>query len=152
MTATQAPIATLPAGFDQPWVVGTLGRGLAFVLADLVVLVLAQSRAVGAGGAEAGTGAGLLLFALALGGAAVWGAVDGHRLDRFTPVLVRWALVAAIAGCFPPLFRAVGGGPDLAVLGSDLVEVGGFTATVILGAATLGCLLGVLTDRRRPLR
>ena len=153
MTATQAPIATLPRShFDRPWALGTLGRGLAFVLADLVVLVLAQSRASGAAGAGADIGAGLLLFALALGGAAVWGAVDGHRLDRFAPVLARWAVVAAIAGCFPPLYRAVVGGPDLSVLGSDLVEVGGFTATVVLGAAALGCLIGVLTDRQRPQR
>lgn len=152
MTTTSAEAATLPASFDRPWAVGTLGRGLAFLLAELFVLLLGQGRAAGTAGADGEIGAGLLLVVLALGGAAVWGAVDGHRLDRFGPVLARWAVVAVLAGCFPPLYRAVGGGPDLSVLGSDLVEVGGFTATVVLGAAALGCLTGVLTDRRSPRR
>lgn len=152
MTTTRAEVTTLPAGLDRLWMLGTLGRVLAFVLADLVVLLVAQSRAGAAGAAESDTGAGLLLFALALGGAAVWGAVDGHRLNRFAPVLARWAVVAFVAGCFPPLYRAVGGGPDLAVLGSDPVEVAGFTAALVFSAATLGCLVGVLTDRRAPLR
>lgn len=152
MTTTQAGVATLPADFDRPWMLGTLARGLAFVLADLVVLLVAQLRAAGTAAPDADIGTGLLLFAFGLGGAAVWGAVDGHRFDRLAPVLVRWALVAAVAGCFPPLYRAVSGGPDLAVLGSDLVEVGGFTAALILCAATLGCLIGVLIERQSPLR
>nr|WP_294696585.1 hypothetical protein [uncultured Friedmanniella sp.] len=152
MTTTSAEAATLPARFDRPWTVGTLGRGLAFLLAELVVLLLAQGRVAGTAAADGDIGAGLLLVALGLGGAAVWGAVDGHRRDRFGPVLARWAVVAVLAGCFPPLYHAAVGGPELSVLGSDLVEVGGFTATVVLGAATLGCLVGVLTDRRAPRR
>ena len=134
MTTTRVEPAPLTTGLDRRWVLGTGARLLAFVLAELAVLLAARSSAL----PDPAVGAGLLLVVLALGPVAVWAAVDASTARRTGPVLARWALVALAAGGLLALWDG----------GTGLRGLGGVTAVVVLASATLGCLAGVVAARR----
>ena len=134
MTTTLIEPVRLAAGLDRRWVLGTGGRLLAFVLAELAVLLGARSSGL----PDPAVGAGLLLVVLTLVTAAVWAAVDAHATRRTAPVLARWAVVALAAGGLLVLWDA----------GTGLQQLGGVTAVAVLASAAVGCLAGVLASRR----
>ncbi|SDS91840.1 hypothetical protein SAMN04488543_2641 [Friedmanniella luteola] len=134
MTSTSTASLTSTAALDRSWVLGTVGRLLAFVLAEVAVLLGTRAASL----PDPAVGAGLLLVVLGLGAAAVWAAADGHQTGRSAPVLARWAVVALVSGLVLALWDA----------GTGLSGLAGVTGVVVLGSATLGCLAGVLTARR----
>jgi len=134
MTTTRLEPAPPTSVLDRSWLGGTAVRLLAFVLAEVVVLLAARSSGL----PDPASGAGVLLVVLALGPVALAAAVDAHRAPRPGPVLARWALVAVAAGGLLLLWDA----------GTGLRGLGGVTAVVVLVSAALGCLAGVLAGRR----
>lgn len=134
MTATHLDPALATTGPVRPWALGTGARLVAFVLAEVAVVLAARSSSL----PDPAVGAGLLLVVLALGPVAVWAAADVHRVRRPGPVLARWAVVALAAGGLLALWDG----------GTGLSRLGAVTALVVLASATLGCLAGVLAARR----
>lgn len=113
------------------WLVGVLG--------------IAQ---VSGGDGGANIGIGLLMFALLIAAAGVWGAADGAR-QAYAQVAVTWVTVAVLMGLLVPVFTYLTeSGSSWRALISDMVQGAPFIAVLITAPALLGGLLGRSTSNR----
>lgn len=91
---------------------------------------------------DANIGIGLLMFALLILAAGVWGTADGAR-QAYAQVATTWVAVAFLMGLLVPVFTYLTeSGSSLRVLVSDMVQGAPFIAVLIAVPALLGGLLG----------
>jgi hypothetical protein len=92
----------------QPGGVGTLGRTLAFVVANMVLSTLLFWDAARDGrGGGVNIGAGFAILLVTVVAAAVWGGMDGRRCRDATQLVVRWGIVAVVASLVTPTYQAL---------------------------------------------
>ncbi len=90
-------------------------------------------------GGGANIGLGLVIFAVEVVVAFVWGTIDGRRGLTLRWLAIRWAVVGVVTGGFASAYIQAGPWPlDVAVLLSDLISVGLFQVALVAGAAVIG--------------
>lgn len=137
-----------------------LPRGLAFAI-GMVVLRVVQGSLVNASPTNAGK-ISILLMALFVIPALIWGAIDGMADARANPdpdrrrdLAMRWLLAGLIAGVVSGLVTWIVSHFISAVyvdgLGPELIVFPAFTALMVFIPATFGSAVGrFLVDRRHP--
>ncbi len=109
---------------------------LAVINAALILAWLSSEAA------EYPLGLGLLVFAIYVVFALVWGVIDGIRHGFGSSVLV-WLLVGLATGALVPLITVVDTG-DAANLGEDLANTVPFFTILILVPAAVGIAVGAV--------
>lgn len=118
-----------------------LVRALAFVAGSVAAHLIINALPDDGGGAN--IGAGLIVFALIVVTAFIWGFVDGGRIPISVLAAV-WLAVGATLGVADPFLIAMSGGElDWSVVCSDLVTFVPFDLVLVGVPAIIGGALGL---------